>query len=166
MLIRATLILLAAIFYSACDEQPSIKVGDVYTTGPSFSPDGTPLANEILFHYEASDAEPVHFVVDGEIVKTVTIEGEVNWRIRIEDQKVTVSGATMIFEIPVVRDGLLDSDVTVNGSKQMGFDISVDGVVMLKIECPSKVVSLPQITKDKKQNKSEMATPRKPSDQF
>ena len=152
MIIRATLILFAAVLYSACDEQPSIKVGEVYTTGPSFSPEGSLLANEILFHYEASGSEPVHFVVEGEIVKTVTIEGEVNWHIKVEDQKLTVSGSAMIFEIPVIREGVLDSDVTVNESKQMAFDISVGGIRALKIECPSQIVSLPKITKNQAQS--------------
>lgn len=142
MIIRATLLLLVAIAFSSCKEEPLVKFGDTYTTGPNRGPDGEILSNTITFHYEAKNPETVHLLVGGNRVKTVMITGKVNWRIEVIDQKVKVSNEHLILEAPVTEGEILDSNVVVNESKQMAFDISVGNTKVLMIDCPEKLVGV------------------------
>jgi hypothetical protein len=145
-MLRAILFLITAMLCSSCKDKPIIQIGSVYTIGPSIDPDGKLLSNVITFHYEAKDPEPVHLVLDENRVKTVMIEGKVNWRIEVHDRKVRISNGETIMEVPISEEGTLDSDVSVNKSRQMVFDISVNSRNVLRIECPTQIIDSPKIT--------------------
>ena len=144
MIPRLLMPMLVALVCTSCNDKPLIEIGDVHTTGPTRGPDGEIFANVITFHYEAKDPEPVHLLVGEERIKTVIITGEVNWRIKVDDRKLKISNEDTILEIPVSGEGILDSNVAVDESMQMVFDISVGATQVLRIECPKKLIGVQQ----------------------
>jgi hypothetical protein len=141
---RSTLLLLVLIGISSCEKGPEIDRAEIYTTGPVQGSDGEVSSNVITFHYEAENPEPVYLVVDGKRLKTVMITGKIKWRIEQNERKVKISDENLILEIPVTDDGILHSNLVVNESKQIAFDISVGHTEVLKIECPEKRIGVPQ----------------------
>jgi len=134
---------------SSCKDKPLIEFGEVYTTGPTRGPDGELLSNVILFHYKAEDPEPVHILVDGQRVKSVTVDGKVTWRIEVVEGNVKVSDGDTILEVPTSEEGTLDSNVTVNKLKQMVFDISVGESRVMSLECPKQIIDSPPLIEEK-----------------
>ena len=145
MILRVTPLLLIALLCSSCKDKPFIEFGEVYTTGPTRGPDGELLANLIIFHYEAKKPEPVYILVDGQRVKSVTVDGKTNWRIEVVKGNVKVSDGDTILEVPISEEGTINSNVTVNKSKQMAFDISVGERSVMRLECPKQIIDNPPL---------------------
>lgn len=144
MAIRTTTFLCAAFLLSSCKEKNSLTAtGIVGTMGPTLGPDGKVLANIVTFEYQLEAPRQVQFWEKGKQIKSVEIDGKGRWRIEVAGNKLKISDDALIFELPVQQDGLLASKSSINDAGHRGWDISIDGDNVLRLQ-PNPSIGTPQ----------------------
>ena len=123
----------AAFLLASCKDKPTVTVL-LGTMGPTMGPDGDVLSNIVTFDYNLKAPEQVQFWVEDKQIKSVEIDGKGSWRIEVSGDKLNVSDNAIIFELPIQNEGLLASKSYINKSGHMGWDISIDGQPVVKIQ--------------------------------
>jgi len=140
--------LIGALLLPSCKDKAIIGIG---TVGPALGPDGQVIANVVTFDYNLKAPESVNFMVGGKRIKTVKIEGKGSWRIEVDGDRLKISESGTIFELPVPHAGVLASKSSTNEADQIGWDISVDGHNVVRVECPNLRIGQPTATKEAEQ---------------
>lgn len=142
MTIRTITFLCAAFLLASCKDKPTATV-ILGTMGPTLGPDGNVLANIVTFDYNLKAPEQIQFWVEGKQIKSVEIDGKGSWRIEVADDKLKISDNARIFELPIQDEGLLASKSSINQSGHMGWDISIDGHNVVRIQSNLNIGSKP-----------------------
>ena len=135
MAIRSIIFLCAAFLLASCkDNDKPALTGTLGTMGPTLGPDGHVLTNLITFDYQLEVPRQVQFWVEGKQIKSVEIDGNGSWRIEVAGNKLKISDNALIFEVPIEHDGLLCSKSSINEAGYRGWDISIDGHNMVRLQ--------------------------------
>jgi hypothetical protein len=133
MTIRTITIIFAAFLLASCKDKPTATV-HLGTMGPTLGPDGDVLSNIVTFDYNLKAPEQIQILVEDKQIKSAEIDGKGSWRIEVAGDKLKISDDAIIFESPIQKKGLLASKSYVNKAGHMGWDISIDGQPVVKIQ--------------------------------
>ncbi|MCU0795394.1 MAG: hypothetical protein MUF31_05595 [Akkermansiaceae bacterium] len=135
MAMRSIPFLCASFLLASCkDNDKPALTGTLGTMGPKLGPDGQVLSNLITFDYKLEVPRQVQFWVEGKHIKSVEIDGNGSWRIEIAGETLKISDDALIFEVPIEHDGLLGSNSSVNEAGYRGWDISIDGHNIVRLQ--------------------------------
>jgi len=140
--------LFGVLLLQSCKDKAIIGIG---TAGPALGPDGQVLANVVTFDYNLKAPESVNLLVDGKRIKTVKIEGKGSWRIEVDGDRLKISESGSILELPVPHAGVLASKSSINEADQIGWDISVDGQNVVRVESSNLRIGQPTAPKEAEQ---------------
>ena len=135
MTIQSIAFLCAAFLLAACNEKAEpAPAGILGTMGPTKSPDGSVLSNIVTFDYDLEAPRQIQFWVKGEQIKSVEVDGKGSWRIEASSEKLRISDASLIFETPIPQAGILASNSSINKEGHRGWDISIDGHNVVRLQ--------------------------------
>lgn len=123
----------AAFLLASCKDKPRETVF-LGTMGPTLAPNGEVLSNIVNFDYNLKAPEQIQFMVEDTQIKSFEIDGKGSWRIEVSGDKLTISDDAIIFESPIQKEGLIASKSYINEAGHMGWDISIDGQPVVKIQ--------------------------------
>lgn len=142
MIIRTITIMFAGFLLASCKDKPTATVL-LGTMGPTLGPDGDVLSNIVTFDYNLKAPEQIQFLVEDKQIKSAEIDGKGSWRIEVTGDKLKISDDAIIFESPIQKEGLLASKSYINKTGHMGWDISIDGQPVVKIQSNVSIGSKP-----------------------